>query len=155
MAAPVSSWPRVRVAALIALDGRVVTVRHRAGQARYHLLPGGGVDYREPLATALQREVLEETGLTIEVGRPLLLSDTIDPAGPRHVINILFAAVVTGGAITSEPSDPRVECVDLFTPEELNSIDLRPDWASSIESILNLGDDYVAEYLGSLFKANR
>ncbi len=49
--------------------------------------------------------------------RPLLISDTIDPRGPRHVINLTFLARRIGGAITETPDDPRVEAVDLVQPE--------------------------------------
>lgn len=102
MAAPASDGPRVRVAALLLMDGKVVTVRHRAGSAAYHLLPGGGVDYRETLEDALKREIAEETGLQASIGRPLFLSDTIDPEGSRHVVNITFSAHVTGGEIVQD-----------------------------------------------------
>ncbi len=85
-----SDAPRVRVAALMVLDGKVVTVRHRAGAAVYHLLPGGGVDYRETLESALLREIREETGLEARIGPPLFINDTIDPRGARHLVNITF-----------------------------------------------------------------
>lgn len=146
-----SDLTRVRVAALIVLDGRVVLVRHRAGQSTYHLLPGGGVDYRETLAEALTREVAEETGLQIEVGRPLFISDTIDPQGPRHVVNITFASRVTGGTLLTGPVDARVEAVDLVDPSALSSLDLRPPVADSIPRYLAQPDDAPAEYLGPLF----
>ena len=55
LAARATDKPRIRVAALMLLDGKVVTVRHRAGNATYHLLPGGGVEYGETLADALLR----------------------------------------------------------------------------------------------------
>ncbi|PKQ17301.1 MAG: hypothetical protein CVT67_00365 [Actinobacteria bacterium HGW-Actinobacteria-7] len=132
------------------LEGKVVTVRHRAGSSVYHLLPGGGVDYRETLAQALIREVKEETGLEVTVGAPALLSDTIDPSGSRHVVNVTFLANVTGGTVVDSPDDDRVEAVDLVDPDRLSDLDLRPPMASAVVRVLN-GDNVGLEYLGPLF----
>ena len=154
LAARGSDAPRVRVAALILIQGRVVLVRHRAGSAVYHLLPGGGVDYRETLEEALVREVGEETGLEVQIERPLFISDTIDPHGRRHVVNITFAASVVGGEVTSSPDDPRVEAVDLVTPESLAGLDLRPPMADALVRAVG-GDVLTMEYLGPLFTEGR
>lgn len=155
MAARASDAPRVRVAALMTVDGRVVTVRHRAGSNSYHLLPGGGVAFGETMAAALAREVAEETGLIVAVGAPVLLSDTIDPSGRRHIVNITFSARVEGGAITDAPDDPRVEAVELVDPSELAALDLRPPVAAEILAAIEAGDDARAVYAGSRFTPER
>ena len=151
MAARASNGPRVRVAALMLLEGRVVLVRHRRGSARYHLLPGGGVDYRETLEHALVREVAEETGLECIVGRPLIINDTIDPNGSRHVVNITFEATITGGSLTSTPRDDRVEAIETVAPELLSSLDLRPPLAELFRAAATQPTTFQAVYAGSPF----
>ena len=152
MAVPGSELlPRIRVAALIVSDGQVVLTRHLKDGRRYHLLPGGGVRYGETLHDALVREVAEETGLAIELDRPVLISDTIDPAGHRHAVNLVFLAHEVGGAITDTPDDSRVEAVDLVDISSLGSIDFRPPIADAVIDVLRDPEEARARYLGSLF----
>ncbi len=151
MAAPVCEPLRVRVAAVLVMDGYMVLVRHRKGERSYHLLPGGGVEAGETLQDALVREVAEETGLDIRVSRPLFINDTVDPRGGRHILNVTFLAEVTGGRITDRPADPRVEAVDLVSPGALGDLDLRPPIAAEVESSYRSGFTGDTRYLGSLW----
>lgn len=151
MVAPAPDRPRVRVAAAILLEGQLVVVAHRTGNQSYFLLPGGGVEAGESLGQALVREVHEETGLTIEPGIPLLINDTIDPSGARHVVNLTFAANVVGGELTARPEDPRVERVALVDLGEVASLDLRPPFGSALVTVLTAGRDAQARYLGPLW----
>ena len=109
----------------------------------------------EALASALVREVREETGLEVTVGEPLFVSDTIDPSGGRHVVNLTFAARITGGGVTDRPSDDRVEAVDLVEPSALMDLDLRPPFASELARAAAEGFSGPARYLGSLWAPER
>ncbi|MDO8915252.1 MAG: NUDIX hydrolase [Coriobacteriia bacterium] len=151
MAARASRIIRLRVAALVVLDSRVVLVRHRHGERTYHLLPGGGVEVGEPLGDALVREVLEETGLEVRVVRPLFINDSIDPGGSRHMVNLTFLAQIVGGAVTERPMDRRVEAVELVEPAALGQLDLRPPIAARLIEALATMDAYEARYLGSVW----
>ena len=150
MAAPGCEHPRIRVAALILLEGKVLLVRHRKGNSVYHLLPGGGVEAGESLGQALAREVAEETGLAAHLERPLIVSDTIDPSGSRHLLNITCSVVVEGGTLRVV-SDERVEGLDLVAPHELLELDLRPPFAKELVRAIDAGTQYHATYLGPLF----
>ena len=72
-------------------------------------LPGGGVDFGEQPREALVREVVEECGLTCEVGAVLDVHDVnitgTAPSGRHeefHGVHLIFAATVADG------EDPRV-----------------------------------------------
>jgi 8-oxo-dGTP diphosphatase len=143
----------VRVAALLVHEGRIVVVRHRSAGSTYHLLPGGGVDYRETLADALSREVREETGFEAVIGSLLFINDTIDPFGTRHVVNITFSATIVGGELTQSPEDHNVEAVEFIEIERLRELDLRPPMADALIDAVQGAT--TPGYLGSLFTAGR
>jgi 8-oxo-dGTP diphosphatase len=89
---------RIRVGVLICRDGEVLLVRHEKGSRSYWLVPGGGVDAGETMVAAGARELLEETGYAVEIGRLLLVCEAIDPRpGGRHIVNAVYAGTIRGG----------------------------------------------------------
>ena len=92
---------RIRVGVLICRDGEVLLVRHEKGGHSYWLVPGGGVDTGETMVAAGARELLEETGYTVEIGPLVLVCEAIDPKpGGRHIVNAVYAGTVRGGTLT-------------------------------------------------------
>jgi ADP-ribose pyrophosphatase YjhB (NUDIX family) len=61
-------------------------------KAGYCYLPGGHVEFGEPAAAALTRELEEETGLKIESGRCLLVTEGFfaDRKREHHEVNLVF-----------------------------------------------------------------
>ena len=87
--------PRVRVAALIRWQNRVLLCRQEKPGKEYWLLPGGGVEGGETLDEALRRELGEELGLWEDVmfEGPIAVAESIAPdwrPGDRHVVHIVF-----------------------------------------------------------------
>ena len=72
----------------------VVQRRHEPAAGRW-TLPGGRVDLGETLADAVRREVREETGLDVEVGD--LVGVTEVRTTTHHYVILDFHAVITGG----------------------------------------------------------
>jgi ADP-ribose pyrophosphatase YjhB (NUDIX family) len=86
--------PEIAVSAAIFRDGKVLLVRRARPPGKgLHSLPGGRVEFGETLADALQREVAEETGLTIRiVGLAGWREVLPTQAGERHYVVMSFAA---------------------------------------------------------------
>ena len=76
---------------------RVLLVRHQKSRKTYWLLPGGGVEFGESLRQAAARELLEETGLLVQVEDLKLVVETLAPDNSRHVLNFIFAGRILGG----------------------------------------------------------
>ena len=66
---------RVGVKAAIVRDSAMLLVDIKDDSGRHYNLPGGGVELGESLREALRREVLEETGAEVQVGRLLMLRE--------------------------------------------------------------------------------
>lgn len=76
---------RCSAKALIFHEGRILLNQCADEDGVYYDLPGGGQDLFEPLEDAVVREVMEETGYAVEVGRFAALAEEIcvDPVQRR------------------------------------------------------------------------
>ena len=82
-------------------QGRLLMIKrgHEPGAGLWSI-PGGRIEPGETDAEALVREMLEETGLTVEVGR--LLGTVQRPGLGGAVIDIRdYVATVTGGTLAA------------------------------------------------------
>jgi ADP-ribose pyrophosphatase YjhB (NUDIX family) len=100
--------PELAVSAAIFRDGKVLLVRRARPPGKgLHSLPGGRVEFGETLAEALQREVAEETGLTIRViglagWREVLPTK---PAEGHYIVMSFAACWIAGEAILNDELD--------------------------------------------------
>ena len=70
--------PRVAVGAVILHQNKVLLVlRGQAPAKGLWAIPGGSVELGETLQTAAEREVMEETGLTVQAGKGIHTFDAI------------------------------------------------------------------------------
>lgn len=104
-------------------DGRLLVIqRGHAPAAGTWTLPGGRVEPGETHERACVREMLEETGLEVEVGRPVGQVLRTAPGGDTYVIDD-YACRVIGGALRAgdDAADAR-----FVTDSELADLPLAP-----------------------------
>ena len=108
--------PKVAATCIVERDGSVLMIR-RALQPGIGLwsIPGGYVDRGEVVESAAAREVLEETGLKVDLGG--LIGLFSEPGNP--VIVAVYAARETGGALGAGPEALEVGFFDVAQLPEL------------------------------------
>ncbi len=117
--------PRPRtlvVAALVRRDGRILVSRRRADQEMPLLweFPGGKVEPGEAPVVALAREVAEEVGCEVEVGR---IEEVVFHAYPGFdLVMLVYSCRLSHGV----PRAVAVAQIDWVTPLELSKLDLLP-----------------------------
>ncbi|MEA2460671.1 MAG: 8-oxo-dGTP diphosphatase [Actinomycetota bacterium] len=90
--------PEIAVGAIVVVEGRLLMVRrgHEPNKGLW-TVPGGRVERGESLEDAVKREIREETGLAVEVGR---LAGHLEYIGEHHLVILDFLAQPQDG---SEP----------------------------------------------------
>ncbi|WP_299821659.1 NUDIX hydrolase [uncultured Pontibacter sp.] len=88
---------RVRVCGICIKNDKLLLVQHdhTIGNKALWAPPGGGLHYGETMQQCLKREVLEETGLQVEVNRFLFMNEFLQP--PLHALEFFFEVSITAG----------------------------------------------------------
>jgi ADP-ribose pyrophosphatase len=119
---PTFPWtPQVAIGAVVIKENKILLVKRdkEPGKGKW-AIPGGSVKLAETLQEAAEREVLEETGLTIKAKEPVYTFDLIerDHRGRIrfHYVIIDLMADLIGGEL--RPSDDALDA-RWFDPGEI------------------------------------
>lgn len=99
--------PRIAVRALILHEDQLLLVNaYPDAHLGLWCAPGGGCEAGQSLPENLAREVMEETGLTIAVGQPVLINEFHDPDSGFHQIDMFFRCSLQAGTLDDTWIDP-------------------------------------------------
>jgi ADP-ribose pyrophosphatase len=97
---------RVRVCGICPMGNGIVMVNHKGlRNGNFWAPPGGGIEFGENALECLKREMKEETGLEVEAGEFLFLTEYFD--SPLHAIELFFLVVPKAGPLMTG-SDPEM-----------------------------------------------
>ncbi len=141
---------RIRVGAICREGDSILLVEHEKNHERYWLFPGGGIEVNETAEEALMREVLEETSVKLNVGRPVCICESISPNHERHIVHFLYEARRVSGS-PGKSHDPRVRRSGFVPTSSLKQLTLYPpiqDWLTK-----RLPDGFAdrPDYLGAIW----
>lgn len=83
----------------------VLTMRYVYGGKEVYALPGGNPDPDECLPEALRRELMEELGITVEIGEMVLCGEVLWSEMKKETLHMVFSARIAEGIPALNPSE--------------------------------------------------
>ena len=116
----------IRCQGAIVKEDRILLIQHREHNSgrSYWLFPGGGQDEGETEEQCVQREMQEETGLTVRVER-LLLDMPMPPGGAYQRHHTYLCTPLSGEARPGY--EPEVEAAQSYSIVGVKWVDLRDE----------------------------
>lgn len=142
----------LRTSAVVRRGEEVLLVRHARNGRSYWVLPGGHPHAHEVASAAVEREILEETGLRVEPGQVLFVWEGIAPHEQRRIVEVVFSAELKGPS-RDPVSESALERPAFVPIEELGTYRLYPPVAGYLRGAHQ--DDFRrgAPYLGNLWRS--
>lgn len=138
----------LRCSAVVFRDDTVLLLRRDTGD---WVLPGGSPGFGEGTAACVIREVREETGLAVDPQRVAFLLEATNLDYGRHLIEIVFHAVVVGSHAEPQRCEPGL--TPSFVPlKDIGRLPMRPPIAGHLRTLASGRSAGATVYLGNVWR---
>ena len=137
---------KVRPAVIIVQGESVLTMRYKYGEKEVYALPGGNPDPDECLPEALRRELMEELGVTIEIGEMALCGEVLWAEMKKETLHMIFCAKIDKGLTVLNPVETTALEVVWLPYAELDNRLMYPNVGKDIQRFLR--GDLKSAYIG-------
>lgn len=139
----------VRVNGILIEDNKILLVEQDVSSNRHWAHPGGRPEYGETLDEALVREMKEETGLDVSIGRLLYVTDRIK--NDNHVVIIAFEVTREGGKLGTghgpEFERAKIKSVKMTPISELRGLGFSANYCRLAEAGFSDKGTYIRNLL--------
>lgn len=124
---------RISAKGLIFSKGKLLLIKNQSSSDVWYTLPGGGANFKESLIQALAREVIEETGIEIEIERLFAIREYIgenhefsSDDSNLHFVEHIFLCNALGEDIQTSIADSNQVAVEWVDATKMDRINLYP-----------------------------
>lgn len=138
---------KVRVAALIIEDGRLLTMQYEYGGQMVYNLPGGNLEFGEQMRQALERELEEELQINCEIGAEPAFTAEIHTA-EKDTLHVIFGAKILSGDLMLNAQETSAKAICWLSLNALESVNLYPNVGLAIQEYSN--NKLINKHLGTI-----
>jgi 8-oxo-dGTP diphosphatase len=139
----------VRPALAIYRNDQILLMRYRYGNFDVYALPGGNPDPGEDLSQTLERELLEELQLEVEVFNFLFCGVVSRSKQATDVLHCVFYGEIFDGEPVLNPAHTTALATEWISVDKLPSLNLYPNVGTALEAYFHSRNP-VVQYLGKI-----
>jgi 8-oxo-dGTP diphosphatase len=139
---------KVRPAACIIRNKKILLMRYEYNGHSVYNFPGGNREKGEPIKETLEREMVEELGITIKVNELILIGEVISKEQKADVLHCIFNCEITKNKPVINKNETSALELVWIEIEEITCLNLYPN--VGIQLIGNLSEKNKTAYIGEI-----
>jgi 8-oxo-dGTP diphosphatase len=131
---------KCRPSAIIVQNDCLLTMRYVYGDKEVFALPGGNPDPNECLTTTLARELMEEMGISVEIGELAVCGEVLWADLKRDTLHMVYLSRIIGGIPELNPNETTAVEIVWLPVSVIDQTLLYPNVGKHIQAYLNSGN---------------